>query len=624
MIGLASLLASTLYLLPIAVLVAARWSRERPIEDLAALIPVGVAVDLLTLLLLTRVVRLDVAIVASRLVWAAAGAVWWALRRRRRGDRQPSPGLPARDAIVLAVAALLTFTLSAWLSRRYAIWDRQWHIPLVTSLRGQSIPFVNVSEPAAPLHYHVTGDVLAATLQALSGARLHASLALSLAHDILFALAGVAVAALLARRGRGRGWAVLAAISPLVVLLAGPPPVSDMATGLAVFNNYQMSYRPHTALAMLLIVGIVATALPLLRPPAGPSRPFRLGSLLVLLAALVATDEPSVAIIAPALALVLVRRRGAPPLPLPRAAVLGSLAAIVLLALLVLPSTLAPGTGPSARLVVPRVPSFFVPSLPLASPRGLLRLTVDLAPMLAILLLLAALAVRTRRSDVAALLGLDGAVLALGILLLTCVQAGESPGESHRFMTLPQVLLPLSLLLAIEAAPVAMRVLIALALIFPATFTAAWDARMESAILVPDFLPDSFARGIHAVDCRRATGARLFERAQATYAPKDEWYMWTGCRPVLAPSEKPPPEYLVNSKRPIFGAAALDAFEQRFLPQPGLELRVACPTGPQSDAVCRFALARGRCEAAGTRWQWCALGSPERGDLRSALAASRP
>ena len=131
-------------------------------------------------------------------------------------------------------------------------------------------------------------------------------------------------------------------------------------------------------------------------------------------------------------------------------------------------------------------------------------------------------------------------------------------------------------------------------------------------------LPDSFAPGIHAVDCRAAVGARLFETARPTYAPRGTWYMWTGCPPVLAPSEKPLPENLVNDRRPLFGAPALAAFEGRFV-GPNDDLAVACPAGPAGEPVCRRAIALDHCVPAGARWRVCALGPDARRELRRAL-----
>ena len=45
-----------------------------------------------------------------------------------------------------------------------------WHIPLVSALRGQRLPFMNVYDPAGGLFYHFAGDVQAAMLQTLFAA----------------------------------------------------------------------------------------------------------------------------------------------------------------------------------------------------------------------------------------------------------------------------------------------------------------------------------------------------------------------------------------------------------------------------------------------------------------------
>jgi len=615
MLAVWEVLASALYLMPVAVVVAVCWSRERAPAELAIYIPVGVAVDLLAILLLARLCRLDAAIVISRVAWAAAGGglgLW-----RRRQARVKASALAGPVVLVMAVAGLLALVISAWLSRRYALWDRQWHIPLVTSLRGQSLPFWNVSEPGAPLHYHVSGDVLAATLQALSGARLHASPALSLAHDLMFALMGVAVSALLVRPGSAFGWSAFAAVAPLGVLLAGPPSTTVGLTGFSYFNYYQMSYRPHVALAGLLIVGIVAAVRELF-PPQGQAARLSIGSVLPLLALLAITDEPSAAIVVPAIVLVVVMRRRALAGRLSWPVIAACLPGVVLVAILILPSTLLGGHGPGVRVVAPRVASFFAPSLSLSSMRGLRTLLVDLAPLLAMLLLLGGIVARTKQRHLAALVGFGAVALGFGCALLTCLEVGGSPAESHRFMTLPEVVLPLLLLSVVNLASRPERVIMALVLVVSVVFTVAWEVSAESEVLKPDFLPDSFAQGIHHVDCREATGARLFETPRPTYAPKDIWYMWTGCRPVLAPSEKPPPEYLVNSKRPLFGAPALAAFERDFLSPDG-DLTVACPLTSQNEPICRYALGRGRCAPAGDRWQSCTLAPADRRDLRRAL-----
>ena len=313
-----SLVAVSLYLLPVAVMLAVRSASGRAPNLLAVDLPCVVALDLLGILVLARFMRLDAAVLTSRALWGGAAlsmAGLHALRRLPRGARRFDPGARA----VMAGGAVLAFVLSVWRSRPYAIWDRQWHIPLVASLRGQKIPFVNVYQPRTPLGYHVSGDVLAAALQALSWGRLHSSAALSLAHDVMFVLTAIAVSALLFRPGRSRRSSLFVLIAPAVVLLAGPLTVGR-SNGYSYLNYYEISFRPHVVLAGLLITGITAGVLLVLLPRPGEPRPKLLAPVLVILALLAVTDEPSAGMLLPALALLawLGRRE------LPRAVALGA------------------------------------------------------------------------------------------------------------------------------------------------------------------------------------------------------------------------------------------------------------------------------------------------------------
>ena len=227
-----NLLTTALYLFPIALLVWVRWSRDQPIAQIATLLPAAVAADLLVILLLARGLQLDAAIVLSRCLWGLAAALLVVRHLRRRLVRTAAAGAPTRAMIlVLSCAALIGVALSVWLSRRYVIWDRNWHIPLVASLRGQRMPFMNVFQSEVRLGYHVAGDVLAGTLQTLSGVRLHSSVALSLAHDVMFGLTAICISALVSTRGQSRALCVVSAQAPLAVFLSGPPKVGYQGTG---------------------------------------------------------------------------------------------------------------------------------------------------------------------------------------------------------------------------------------------------------------------------------------------------------------------------------------------------------------------------------------------------------
>jgi len=131
-----SLLVALVYLLPVGVVFALRARDERTLWEMAGDMPFAVAADMLLVLLLARFMVLDVAALASRALWlaGAGGALW-----RRRGRRPLVwPGaLDARAALQVGVLALLALGLSLTLSRACAVWDRDWHIPLVASRGGR-------------------------------------------------------------------------------------------------------------------------------------------------------------------------------------------------------------------------------------------------------------------------------------------------------------------------------------------------------------------------------------------------------------------------------------------------------------------------------------------------------
>src|SRR6266498_2191351 len=226
MCGLAQALAVAVYLVPIAVVVALSARRDRPLAWMAAAIPAVVAADLVGTMMLCWIFRLEVAAGVSRALWIAGAALWYDRRHRRPGLPLERPAAVDRHVLAgLAAAALVAIALSVILSRPYALWDRELHIPLVAALRGQRLPFQNSYDPGIALHYHFSGDVLAAMLQTYSLDVLNASLALSLAHDVMFALIGVTLAASLMSSWRRCCWQV-----PACFASASASPTSATAT----------------------------------------------------------------------------------------------------------------------------------------------------------------------------------------------------------------------------------------------------------------------------------------------------------------------------------------------------------------------------------------------------------
>jgi len=468
--------------------------------------------------------------------------------------------------------------LSVALSRPYAMWDRMWHDPLIASLRGQRLPFANVFEPGRVLHYHFSGDVLAAVLQVLSADTIHASRALSLAHDVTFALMGASAALLM--RGCGRGPVVSGLLAALATL-SGPFTLVALDGnryrwwGYSFHNFYTMSFRPHGVLFGLLAVAVVALLLDRSRRRTAPW--------LVLFALLGITDEVSTALLLAGLGAawlvepgLLADRRG-------RGFLLLGLSAMAMLAANVaFQASLAPGGPASAlALVSPRTPGFGHTSLPLASRKGALALALDVIPTL---LCLTGLLWRRRAGLSALALTLVG----VGVVGLTAVEINQTPVESHRFMSAAVLVVPLFAFALVQDR-------VAGWLLGAGSALATVSSLAWAVLAVPvdcDYYRD---RGNYTLDCRAAVGAHLGERPVPTYVSSAAWERYSGCRPIYAAGVPPARQWGI-SLGPLLGPAAL----ARIAALPSLP--VVCGR-PDPDPVC--AAARATCAPAGAAVEIC-------------------
>jgi hypothetical protein len=410
------------------------------------------------------------------------------------------------------------------------------------------------------------------------------------------------VTGLVHRPGRGGRWTLFAVIAPLAVLLAGPLTIGFWE-GFSYLNYYQMSFRPHVVLAGLLMVGITGALLPALAG-AMPPPPRAVAALAAMLGLLAITDEPAAAVLVAAVGGVIVWRWRSLSGRARWAAFAALLPVTVLVALLAFPSALRGGPPQPVSIVAPHAPGFLRPSRPLLGLLGPLLLLIDLAPMLGVLAALAFAARRSRPRPLGALLTFAALLVGVAGLLLTTVVVAHSDGESHRFMTLPMVVLPLLGLHAVEGADRQVRRGLAVVLGVPVICSVAWA--IATGHVFESFRPRSYAAGIPGVDCRAATGARLFEPARPTYVPRATFYLWAGCHPVLAPGNTRGEGALIDVGQPLAGPEALLVLQERFV-RPGASLAAACPARPEEDdPVCAVAVARGRCAASGSEWRVCA------------------
>jgi hypothetical protein len=632
-LALAELVAIALYALPLGLVMVLSSRRERPLWAYALDVPLVVALDLLGVLLLARVVRLEIAVLLSRFVWALVTVP--AIVRARRAARLASPeALGRRELGIVAFAAMASFGLSMSLSRFCHNADRAWHIPLVSSIRSQRVPFANVYEPAGRLAYHYTGDVLAAMFQVLSFDSIHSSRALSIAHDVMFGLTGASVALLVL-------WLGYRSIVPTLgvvfgMLLSGPLTVlrddkSRFESGYNFINYLKLSYRPHVSLAGLLVVGFAGAILVRLRSSEEGEAPPTLATAAPLVAAtsaLALTDEASIGVLGVALG---VAWLGAKEILHPKrsggALVLAALLVALVLPLLLIGGSFDPhGHGHSVSLVGWRSPGYFHPSLSLAEPAGYKVLFFDLAPMIAAAVVgLAVVRERRTKGRVAGLV-FYAALLLVSVVLLTRIDVDGLAVENHRFMTAAMFLFPLLLAdwlapRAAEAgplhpwsfAPVAALLVIVLSTISSLDWL---TAHAPGRCTQPSRYGSKY--DFFTLPCR-AQSAGFGERARPTYLASDVWYYHAGCHPLF--SSGPAAEHWTTKVGLAqFGAPAFREIDRDMLPRDE-PLAVVCPIvpNPKHDLVCDFAQDHASCRALGPETKICELSGEERAEVESLL-----
>lgn len=594
------------------VVLAWQWRRDVTAGELALGPPLALAVDLLVVLAMSRLVRLELAALITRGLWVAAAGALGVVRPRASWGR-PRVLTPRCVATVLAAFALAVL-LSMYISRPYAIFDRVWHIPLVASLRAQRVPFVNVFDPTMGLHYHFSGDVLAAVAQTLSGNVLHSSLALSVTHDVVFGETAASLALLFVHLGV-RGPASVA--GTFAVLLSGPVTVllggaKRPWSGYSILSLFQIGYRPHAALAELLFVGIFAAILVRLHAPRGQLPALKTApALLASTAALAITDEASTALLGLMIGAAWLLDADAlhPKRPVGVALLAGLLAAAVFAQLLVAGS-LAPGGQHHVISLVPmRSPGFYNPEFALTTPDGKWTLLADFLPVVAVLVAGVALCARSPRRDLRVSFGAFACLAAVSIWLVMRIDIDHAPLESHRFATAALFAAPLlGVVWAVAARERhgAARTLVVAVLGLASASTLEWIAAVAPVMAKT---PADFHKpeNLHDVDCH-IVGSAFGDRAELTYIDPSIWHLYAGCRPVFAPAVRDGQNWQLQTKGPLQGQAAFAEIERLVGDK---DMNVVCATG-SDDAVCRKALAHAHCEPAGRRAMRCTLRPDER------------
>ena len=601
------LLAVVLYLLPVACWLVASFERERPLWRVALDIPTAVGADVLVVLLFARVVPLETAAFASRpLAFAvAAFAVWRKQRSGRFGRPRVLGLLPAWIALFAAAVAV---ALSLYFSRRYHIWDRFWHVSLVSSLRGQRLPFSNVYEPGHPLAYHYSGDAIAAMLQSFSLGSLHASHALSLAHDIVYGLTGATLGLFFA--GWGARGALTATLSSLALFLAGPSALlradGQQFAGYNFVNFYTLSFRPHVPVAGLLLVGFVGALLVRLREPRETVPTAHTAvPLTVVTASLAISDEASVGLLGLALgAAWLVYPDAVAPKRLRGLLVLLGLLAAVVIASSLYAGFLSPGAPrPVTKLVDWRSPGFANPVIPFAHPGGLAYFLGDVFALLVFAVAGAWAAVRAFSREVAASAVFVGVLVLAGLLGLARLDIAPRPVEAHRFITAAMLAGPLVGIFwwrwrrerRLPGHSPVVRGLVAVAVALPALSTVAF---MRSPGKTSFVTPASFntKEDFYETDCRTELGGGLGLRPEPLYISRQVFFVYTGCRPAFMPGSTRG-RHEIKTSWPLFAKEALTELDRDMVAEGG-DLGAICAR-PSNDSICRRAQADGPCTPVG-------------------------
>ncbi|MDP9148577.1 MAG: hypothetical protein M3O36_01340 [Myxococcota bacterium] len=613
-----------LTLLPVFLVLVARSTVERQAWEIALDIPCVVSADLLTVLLLARFFTLETSILISRACWIVFASVWTAQRlRRKKAPRWPR-AMGFREVLAVATSAGLAAFISMRISRPYRIGDHNWHDGLATAIAGQKLPFMNVYDWKAPLHYHFAGDVFAGILRTLSFDVMTSALALALDHDVSFALTATVIGLLMIGAGQRGFWP--AALGGVLFLLHGPIPLrgglGGTFNGYAYYNFLEASCRPHTSLAGLLMVGFVGAVASRLTIP-GARRLSGLAALFATGGALGVADEASISVLGVGLgAAWLVCPRFLARTRLRGLALLAALAATIFGLNILFGGSFAQGGPVNSVVLVPaRIPALWPPMPALKTSAGQRILLCETLPFVVGLMAIVATRSAPSRRAFAALVVFSGTVVALAVWAALRLEINHSASECQRFFVAPYFATCTICLWQLPR--MNQWSLAVVATIFclgaPALFTVHWlseqaknDLRGDRAISSPYLTED-----LYDFDCRRNAGAHLGERPQVRYLETSHvFFQYISCHPVFTPGHVMPPWTVKIAPLADSSLEQLRQLHADYL-APDETLEAICPAdGEASDPVCARALrARSGCRREGLRFLSCPLAPSDRAAL---------
>jgi hypothetical protein len=599
-----------LYLAPVVAVVVVRARKDRALWEFALDVPFAVSIDILSIMALSRFVRLEYAALVSRAVWLL-GLLACYVKKRRFQIAWPERVRPGHVVSALGAAVIVNIPFIG-VSRRLLLWDRHWHGPLVTSMGAQTAPFFNVFDPHSQLHYHLSGDVQAAAIRALSLNTLSSLRALATAHDLTLGLMAISLCLLLFGLGHRRPfWAVAAG---LIVLLQTPIPKSLDYEGVqwAYHPFISLTYRPHVPLAALMMVGFVgAVAVPMIHAVRPQMQTYP--TLAATVALLAMSDEVSVAILGLALGLVWLVE----PATLGNSRKEGVLALAGLAVALLAPGmlfggSLAPG-GPVQNVhwvSEGRLASVHPNggALAIATREGMLALLRQTGPFFAasIAVWLLALAAKSKSLGILALF--STLVAALSSFLALHLEVNGAPDESQRFFIAPYVV---SFVLGLGVLPRMRQATLAPALLVGATVLPAFVAMYWFSEDVRRAAGFEGTRSL-AVNCRQSLGAQVGEPLAAAYVESSQYFHVLACRPAITPGVNAPPWPI--KIYPLFKTAPQLRFLTEELVPDDATLPVLCGREAPHDPVCEHAM-QSTCRPEGDDLMRCALAPADRRTL---------
>ncbi|CAN5591050.1 hypothetical protein BH09MYX1_BH09MYX1_38510 [soil metagenome] len=561
-------------------------------------VPVALAVDVVFISVLSAFVPLAIAAVAARVAYVVAFAMW-----RIGGAAKIEHDF---RTVALAIAAgAITISASLELSWHFTIWDRQWHLPLVASLEGQTLPFANTLD-AGRLHYHFGGDLIAAEARALSFDHLSSASALSLVHD---AFIGLAVAWLVALcRALGARSLVVPALAAIALAWHGAIPrfVGVMGKDDPFFSFSQVSYRPHAPVSLLagtMLIGALVSRM--IAPRLRGARSAIVAGLLV--ASL--CDEASVAIYGLAIGVTWVFF----PRVLGRTRWRGVGFLFLLLVAVVVPNVFITGTighGGALRTVewvAPRFAGMEGISTPLFSARGAIRGSMWLAAPLAALIALTLSRTAKRGGPPGSALVFVATTFFVGCTLALCLVVNGSAGEAQRFYLAPFVGPLVVLTLLTRDLRPSLKPFVGLAIGVPALLSVYADATIAAKLRFSEYTAGAhdveMPYSLFDVDCADVAPTRLGEPTRRMYVDVTGYSLYSSCRSLWVPGQK-------HAGWGIEIFSETNSNRQRTTLErslTGTSAPAACWNNRPSDAVCNDLKLRGLCTPSNRYFVDCTL-----------------